>query len=189
MDRLSGFLKTSFTEFFPADHGGQVMSDPGCERDLTCDGNSAAFKGFLSSWMAFAITLVDAKTGDVLPKIKASAAAAAKQCSGGGDGKLCGQRWYQPTWDGSQGIGQQLSALSVISSSLVTEKKAVGPKSTNTGGTSESNPNAGTGHDHGGDHASKLKKITAGDRAGAGIVTAVFLSCWIGVITWMLYER
>lgn len=161
------------------------MSDPECEVQKTCDGNSACFKGLLSSWMAFTTTLVDGKADEILPKIQTSAVAAAKQCSGGADGKICGQRWYQPTWDGSSGIGEQMSALSVLSSSLVVEKEAA-PKSSNTGGTSKSDPNAGHSHDDGGQKQPELTEITTKDRIGAGVVTGAFLSAWIAAITWMV---
>ena len=49
-----------------------------------------------------------------------SAEAAAKSCSGGTDGVTCGEKWYVNGYDGSYGIGQQLSALEVIQALLVT---------------------------------------------------------------------
>ena len=141
--------------------------------------------------MAFATTIIPGEDNKILPKLKASAKAAAQQCSGGSDGKTCGQRWYQPNWDGSSGLEQQISALSVITSSLVHGFNSGGsgggaPKSSNSGGTSQSDPNAGTGGgSNSNSHGPQLKKITAGDRAGASILTIVFLVGWIGGTVWL----
>ena len=44
----------------------------------------------------------------------ASAKGAAAQCSGGKSGNICGSAWYQKKWDGTEGLGQDLSALEVI---------------------------------------------------------------------------
>lgn len=160
------------------------MSDQQCEPHLQCDGNSACFKGILSSSLAVTTTIVPDETNKIMPKLKDSATAAAKQCSGGGDGKTCGQRWYQPTWDGTSGLEQQMSALSVLSSSLFSGLKGGAPKSSNTGGTSKGDPNAGGSGSN--NRSSRPKKITTGDRAGAGILTAVFLSGWIGGAAWLV---
>ena len=183
-------LDATLDEFFPKQYGNNTMSELGCEPQLKCDGNSACFKGILSNSLTFAITIVPGEDTKILPKLKGSAAAAAKQCSGGSDGKTCGQRWYQPNWDGSSGLEQQISALSVISGSLVTGPGSSAPKSSNSGGTSQSDPNAGTGSGNGGSGGNskgpELKPITPGDRAGASILTVVFLAGWIGGTVWLI---
>ena len=55
----------------------------------------------------------------VSPFLQASAAAAAKSCSGGTDGVTCGTSWQAGKWDGAYGVGQQMSALEVIQSALI----------------------------------------------------------------------
>lgn len=77
-----------------------------------------------------------------------------------------------------------MSSLSVLSSSLIEDKKNAAPKNSDNGGTSQTDPSAGTGG--GPAKPPPLKKITAGDRAGAGILTAVFLAGWVGGLVWMI---
>jgi len=119
-----------------------------------------------------------------MPKLQTSAQAAAAQCSGGDDGNQCGLRWTNgATWDGSFGVGEQMSALEVIQSNLIT--KVAGPVTNKTGGTSKGNPSAGTGGDTApnGIHTST---ITTGDKAGAGFLTALILVGMVGGAWWMV---
>ena len=180
-------LKTIFKEFFPPRYGNNIMSEYNCEIRKVCDGNSALFKGVTIGWLATMTTLVSETYQEMLPKFQASAQGAAKQCSGGSNGRLCGSRWYQDTWDGTSGMGQETTALSGICSSLITEMKNSAPKSRENGGHSKPDGNAGTG---GNDNTSpdELKKITAGDKAGASILTVVFVLGWVGAITWMIWD-
>ena len=50
--------------------------------------------------------------------LETSARGAAAQCSGGKDGTTCGNSWGNSTFDGSQGLGQDLSALNIILANL-----------------------------------------------------------------------
>lgn len=186
---MNGLLKTTYREFFPKRYGGNIMSDYNCEIPNNCDGNSALFKGVTADWMAMMTTIMPDLKQQILPKLKASAVAAADQCSGGSNGDTCGSRWYQKgKYDGTSGIGQEMSSLSVLASSLIGEKEDAGPKSAKTGGKSKPNPNAGTG-DRSSDPGAELSDITTGDKAGAGILTVVFVVGWIGAMTWMLWDR
>lgn len=176
-------MNATWREFYPQQYGGNIVTDFSCEIPKNCDGNQVLFKGFLSAWLAFLTTLQPETKDIIMPKLQGSAVGAAKQCSGGNDGKHCGSRWYQDTWDGTSGIGQQMAALAVFASNLVTEKTQA-PLTSNTGGTSQSDPSAGTGTDQ--SSPAQLSKISTGDRAGAGILTGVFLTGWIGALTWMI---
>ena len=189
MTRVNGLLGTVYREFFPKKYdNGNIMSEYYCEIPNNCDGNSSCFKAFLSTWMAFMTTIVQGLTDQILPKLKASATGAAAQCSGGSDGKICGMHWYETKWDGNEGICEQMSALGVLSASLIDQKVGASPKTIKTGGTSKPDPNAGTGGSSTGSPA-EPREITTGDRAGAGIVTAVFVLAWVGGVTWMLYDK
>ena len=55
----------------------------------------------------------------IMPLLQTSAQAAATSCSGGDTGTACGMRWTTGNWDGSQGVGEQMSALEVIQSNLI----------------------------------------------------------------------
>ena len=69
-----------------------------------------------------------------------------------------------------------MSALSVIGANLITSNMA--PLSESTGGSSKSNPGAGSGSTDQ-SRPKPLPKITTKDRAGAGILT--FLVCCVVV--------
>jgi mannan endo-1,6-alpha-mannosidase len=124
-----------------------------------------------------ATTKVAPWTADqILPLLASSAQAAAQSCSGGTDGNMCGTKWTQNGWDGTYGVGQQMSALEVIQSNLI--KKVAGPVSNSTGGTSQGNPSAGTGTSSHVDNAPGV--IGTKDKAGAGVLTAVVLAGLLG---------
>lgn len=109
----------------------------------------------------------------MMPYLEKSAVAAAQQCDGGTDGVTCGMQWTQnTTWDGSYGVGQQMCALEVIQATTI--KRTTAPVSANNGGTSKGDPTAGSSGDST-DGSAPTSVITTGDRAGAGILTAVVL--------------
>ena len=74
----------------------------------------------------------------------------------------------------------QMQALSVIGSTLITDSMA--PLSAKTGGTSKSDPNAGSNTDA--DPTANRKPITTKDRAGAGILTIMVI---VGVVAGSLW--
>lgn len=157
------------------------MAEITCEPSANCDRNQSCFKAFFSTWLAFMTTLVPYTADGVLLKLKTTAQGAARQCTGGDNRQHCGRRWYQPTWDGSSGLEQQMSALGVFASNLVTSKP--GPLTSTTGGTSKSNPAAGTNTT---DEMPQLYDISTGDRVGAGILTVIFVTGWVLGMTWMI---
>jgi mannan endo-1,6-alpha-mannosidase len=187
-ERLDGLLKPTFQIFFPSQYGNNVMSEISCESASNCDRNSICFKGFLSTWLAFTAILAPYTMGEILPKLQASAQAAAKQCSGGSDGEHCGIRWYQTTWDGTNGLEQQMAALGVFSANMIAFMNTQ-PLTSTTGGTSKSDPNAGLTGNSPTTPGEQLTPITTADRAGAGIITAIFLTGWVGMVSWMVLER
>lgn len=81
----------------------------------TCDTDQLSFKAYLSRWMAATSKLVPWTASYITPKLQASAQAAAAQCTGGTSGITCGEHWTNNgVYDGTSGVGQQMSALSVI---------------------------------------------------------------------------
>ena len=79
---------------------------------------------------------------------------------------------------------EEMSALGVFSANLVTQDR-IGPLTASTGGTSKSDPGAGSLNIGPG---ATLKKITTGDRLGAGVLTALFPGVLVGMIVWLLRE-
>lgn len=50
--------------------------------------------------------------------LQQSALGAAAQCSGGAEGTTCGSDWGSGEWDGTSGLGEDLSALNIILANL-----------------------------------------------------------------------
>jgi len=111
------------------------MWEVACEQGANCNVDQLSFKAYLSRWMAASTKVAPWLYDQVQPFLAASAMAAAQSCSGGTDGVTCGTRWYEDGWDNTWGVGQQMSALEVIQSNLITHVD--GPVTNTTGGTSK----------------------------------------------------
>ena len=175
--------------FFPQQYGGgQIMVEVACEPEVTCNYDQPSFKAYLSRWMAATTQLAPFTYDTLQPLLHSSAQGAAGQCSGGNNGQTCGRMWYQSTWDGKSGVGEQMSALSVIQANLIS--KVAPPVTQNVGGTSKGDPSAGSTSGRMPTVAlgsSLTRKMTAGDKAGAGIVTAIICSGLLGSLAWMTF--
>lgn len=160
------------------------MYEVACESNGKCDVDQLSFKAYLARWMAATTKMAAFTTAFIMPKLQASAAAAAQQCSGGKDGVTCGLKWTNlGVYDGTFGVGQQMSALEVVASNLIA--KVDPPVTTVTGGTSKGDPSAGTGAKTGPTGMAK-SSITRGDKAGAGLLTALVLVGVVGGVWWMV---
>jgi mannan endo-1,6-alpha-mannosidase len=179
-------MKSIAFDYFPADDGG-VMKDI-CEEYNACDTDQKSFKAYLSRWMAASSQMAPFIYDQVLSLLTVSAKAAAAQCNGNGPvapaGQTCGLKWYlNGTWDGTDGVGQQMAALEVILGTLI--KTTPAPLTNTTGGTSASNPNAGF-------NASStppsqvITPPSNAERAGAWVLTAFFLALaiWTAWLMW-----
>ncbi|KAL9102414.1 MAG: hypothetical protein Q9163_002435 [Psora crenata] len=170
--RVEGLLNGSLT-FFPAQYGSNIMVETACEPQQTCNHDQPSFKAYLSRWMTATVQLAPFTASFINPKLRDSAKGAAGQCSGGSNGVTCGRTWHSSTWDGKYGVGEQMSALSIIQGNLVS--KVSSPATADKGGTSKGNPSAGSSGDNPQQASNPTGKITTGDRAGAGILTALIL--------------
>lgn len=174
-------LNSTFNTFFPND----IAYEVACEAALTCTADMYSFKSYLTRWLA-ATTLVAPYTYDlIMPKLKASAVAAALQCSGSTPfpGRTCGLSWSKgAAWDGTYGVGQQMAAMSAVFVNLLGMESVGVPLTNITGGTSVGDPNAGSKSVA--DPAAQ-KPVTQGDRVGAGILTTVVLVGVTGMFGWM----
>lgn len=160
------------------------MYEVACEKNGKCNIDQRSFKAYLARWMAATTKLAPYTYDKIMPKIQASARAAAAQCNAGQDGNQCGLQWTNNGQnDGSFGVGEQMSALEVIQSNLIT--KVAGPVSNNTGGTSKGDPTAGS---RGDDQAmlGQADPITTGDKVGAGFLTTLVLIGILGGAWWMV---
>jgi mannan endo-1,6-alpha-mannosidase len=147
----------------------------------TCDTDQQSFKAYLSRWLAATTKIAPFTRSSILPLLQTSAAAAAAQCDGGDDGTTCGEHWTAgSTYDGNYGLGQQMSALSVIQSMLIDQAPELLTNS--TGGTSIGNAGAGASSSSSSSTAGTTTPATTGGKVGAGILTAfVLCGCLAGV--------
>jgi mannan endo-1,6-alpha-mannosidase len=147
---------------------------------MSCTTDMLSFKGYIHRWMAVATQIAPFLAPKVLPVLRTSTEAAISTCTGEANGRTCGFKWSEKVYDGSKGAGQQMNVLGAVSSLLVDE--AAPPVTNDTGGTSKGDPNAGS-------HSDNLQReerpVTAGDKAGAGILTVLTLAGAVGTFGWM----
>jgi mannan endo-1,6-alpha-mannosidase len=151
----------------------------------TCDTDQLSFKAYFSRWLAATTKVAPYTTAQIMAWLQPSAQAAAEQCDGGANGVTCGEHWTAgSTYDGTTGVGQQMSALSVIQSNLISEAPEL--LTNTTGGTSQGNPAAGTNTGPSSEDAIVITPATAGDKAGAGILTVLMLCGLFGGVGFMI---
>ncbi|CAN8103515.1 unnamed protein product [Discula destructiva] len=169
--RTQGILSRAATFFF----NNSVMYEPPCEPQSSCSIDSLSFKAYFARWLAGTAQMASFTWDTISSLMAASAAAAALQCSGTGSGykglagTACGSHWTAgSTWDGTNGVGEQMSALSMV---IYSQVMAWGPTvySANDGGVSTGDASAGA--DKTDSSLSTLKAITTGDKAGAAFLT------------------
>ena len=162
------------------------MVEKACETVGTCNADQRSFKAYLARWMAASTKMAPFTYDTVMQKLKGSAKAAAAQCNGGASKSLCGLKWTDNgVWDGTQGVGEQMSALEVVQGLLVPQVAGGGPVTQATGGTSKGDPNAGTVQStwSGGRPPAP---ITGGDRFGAAVLTAASIFLIFGISIWIV---
>lgn len=162
----------------------KIISEVGCEPENDCNTDGLTFKSFTIRWLAITTELVPSMAAQIWPYIDASAVGAAGQCDGDG-GSICGYHWDTTTWDGTTGIGQQMSALAAVAAPLLTLDNLPAPLTLSTGATSKGNAAAGTGTTAPVGNSWLTRKITTGDRAGAGILTALLLAYTVAGAWWL----
>jgi len=163
-----------------------ILYEVACETNGKCNNDQMSFKAYLARWLAATTKMAPFTYDTIMPLLRTSAAAAALQCSGGASGRTCGLKWTnEANYDGTYGVGQQMSALEVIQSNLITQ--VAGPVTNNTGGTSQGNSAAGSGSSDTSAATGQFQDSpTTGDRVGAGFLTTVVLVGVLGGVWWMV---
>ncbi|KAJ5671435.1 Six-hairpin glycosidase [Penicillium longicatenatum] len=182
-NRVERIIESS--EVFFSDNPKNVMFERACELVNTCMVDQRSFKGYLARWMAATTQLAPFTYDTIMPKLKASATAAAKACDGGPEGTTCGLKWTEQKWDTTTDFGQQMAALEVIQANLIT--KVAAPVTSDDGGTSKGDPSAGGKPPQPTPDALSYP-ITTGDRAGAGILTAMMMITVGGSAGWLVWD-
>ncbi len=159
-----------------------VMVETTCELSGTCNVDQRSFKAYQSRWMGYT-AVVASWTRDLIdPKLRASATAAAAQCTGGANRTSCDLYWAVKYDRGpSFGVGEQMAAVEVIQSLLY--PTVAGPATQKNGGTSSSSPDAGLGTEA---KPTAPGGATAGERIAGSVLTIVMLASTIAGAYWLL---
>ncbi|KAF4124465.1 mannan endo-1,6-alpha-mannosidase [Geosmithia morbida] len=165
--------------------GNDVMEEVSCESSNQCNTDQESFKAYLSRWLAATTQWVPSTYERIIPKLRGSAEAAIKQCTGGDNGRLCGLRWSTGKFDGTTGVGPQMAAVEIILSCNIKYRARI--FTSETGGTSKGDPSAGGKSSE--DSIKKLKTINGGDTAGAAIVTILILSLMLAALFWLFMDE
>ncbi len=160
-----------------------VMYEAACEDVGTCNIDQRSFKAYLARWIAATCVRAPFTYPLLKPILETSAMAAAATCTGGATGTACGLKWTSGAFDGSMGVGEQMSALEVIQANLI--DRVDGPVTQVTGGTSQGDPNAGTSSAIGPEDL-HTSEVTTADKAGAGVLTVLLIFFVVGGAWWMV---
>lgn len=118
--RTTSLLSTASSIFFsPFPNSTNVMWEHQCEKIGKCNTDQFSFKAYLGRWMIAATQMMPELSMPVMNLIGPTAKAAAASCSGDGAKNSCGTNWWVGGYDGTTGVGQQLSALENIQGLLV----------------------------------------------------------------------
>ncbi|KAK4112364.1 glycoside hydrolase family 76 protein [Canariomyces notabilis] len=178
--RIDGLLNRTIEHFFP----NGIMIERACELEdrVQCNVDQHSFKGYMHRSLATVGVLVPDTRPIVERVLRSSTEGCVSSCLADG---TCGFRWNTGEYDGDKAngpAGQEMSALAALSTLLLEQQHVLqGPLTNTTGGTSRGDPNAG------GDPnvLQPPRPITTGDKAGAGVVTAVVLASFLGGLVWM----
>ena len=168
---------------------GGVAYEPNCEdqplgAQAACTMDQKSFKNVLIKSMALASKWAPFVATQFSQLISTTATAAASACVCG-TGTQCPLKWRgdpQSNCNGDYGIGQQMDALEAVISTLNPDVE--GPVTGKTGGTSASDPNAGTNVTP--EELADTRPITGGDKAGAAILTILVTVTWLGGCVFLL---
>ncbi|KAI3399544.1 hypothetical protein diail_6566 [Diaporthe ilicicola] len=165
VDGLLNGLRVFFTGT-----GDNIMTEVACEGVHLCDNDELSFKAYLARWMAATTKWAPWTYSTIKPLLDASATAAAAQCTGGDNGRMCGHMWANNggEWDGTKGVGQQMAAMEVVLATMIHKLEA--PVTNSTGGTS-----SGIEHTTAHPLLEITRPMTTADGAGAYILTILAL--------------
>ncbi|KAK3350948.1 glycosyl hydrolase family 76-domain-containing protein [Neurospora tetraspora] len=204
--RVDGLLGAVETKYLTNDT--KIIKEWYCESGFEdrghpyqCNIDQQTFKGYLLRWLSSTSQVAPFTYDRINSWIRSTAIAAAASCTGpvgaaapqvdsggiqpgfkGIDGTACGFKWTQ-SFDGWAGVGAQMNALSAVMYTLTHKglgKAGKGPVTTAQGGTSKGDPGAGVTDPSSRGGLAALKPITAADRVGAGIVTAILAISIVG---------
>ena len=135
---MDGFIAAAQQKFF----SNGVLWEPACETNFNCDLDQFCFKGFLAQYMGLTTQLASYTAPTLNPILASSAVAAGNYCNQGTNDTQCIMWWTGASGPATLGVGQQMSALNVFNANMM-KFITTTPATSDTGGTSVGNPNAG----------------------------------------------
>lgn len=181
---LTGMLEV----FFPNNTG----YEHDCEPKGDCTTDMLSFKGYAHRWLGVVAQIAPFTRKRILPVLRDSAAAAIKQCTGAPTGRKCGFYWTKGYYvdvavDETDGAGEAMNVFAAVMSLLM--DKADPPATAHVDGISKGNPYDGRG-DGDGSTADRFadrgpRRITAGDKAGASILTILIIGGGTAAFMWI----
>lgn len=99
-----------------------ILYEVACSPTQNCNTDQIAFRAILSRALANWIATSGDEIDSITPILRSSAQAAAAQCSGGDDGNVCGSEWTHGSWDGTEGLGQDLSVLEILMANMPVQR-------------------------------------------------------------------
>lgn len=159
-----------------------IMYEAACQPANTCDQDQRCFKSIFARCLGLTALMAPSTNATIFKWLETSAQKAAQTCDGGTDGHTCSLNWFNNTWDGKWGLGEQMNALEVIQNLLIWTKP--GPLKASTGGTSSGNSAAGEINLY--QNETNPLHITGGDEAGAAIITIVVGVSIIACGVWLV---
>jgi mannan endo-1,6-alpha-mannosidase len=121
VDRTAGLLDAVNTFVSPYRNSTDVLFEAACELVNVCNVDQYSMKAYTIRWLAATSKMAPFTAGRIGDILRASAQGAAASCNGGHDGTTCGSKWYTRAWDGTSGLGQELSALEAMYALLVNQ--------------------------------------------------------------------
>ncbi|KAK2794610.1 hypothetical protein FQN51_000779 [Onygenales sp. PD_10] len=132
--RIEGLVK-GLDVFFKDD----VMIEVACEKYHKCNLDQKGFKAILSRALATTVQLAPFTKDSLLPKIQASAKAAADECDEDDEVASCSFYWTEDDDDDDDDVtlGESIAALQIIQVNLLDQVSAPGGKKDSPGGGSD----------------------------------------------------
>ncbi|KAJ9622214.1 hypothetical protein H2204_011562 [Knufia peltigerae] len=124
IERTVGLLEATNTFVSPFENATNIVFEAECELGMTCNTDQLSMKAYLLRWLSATSIMAPLTAGRVGEIIRASAQGAARACVHKNNGLTCGSKWYINGWDGTSGLGQQLSAMEAMYALLVNHTNA-----------------------------------------------------------------
>ncbi|KAK8095077.1 hypothetical protein PG997_001762 [Apiospora hydei] len=172
--RLDGLLDHALKTFFPDG----VAFEVACESSgkYTCNTDMKQYKGALHRGLGRTVQLAPHTKDTIMPVLKTSAAAAAKTCTGGENGRMCSSVWAAQGDSGSEearkdGAAAQMDVLNALNSVLMASTSS-GSSKPATGGSASGDGGKGQGSS---DAAGGNKGTPGNMGASAAVSTSILL--------------